>query len=278
MNNSATVVELNLFEQCDGEIEIISSKSCGNIYRFNTFANCAGMLTLRHGNRCTVEGNFFLGHHKKGSGGIRIIGEEHLIINNYLDGLEKGGFWITSGISNSPLNGYFQAKNCLIAFNTFVDSAGPAIELDAGIGSANRTLRPDYIVIANNLFSPSRGALLKGMEGSNYKWIANIAAQAASEETPAEANPGLRHVDPKLAHAPDGLWRPAKDSPVRGAAEGNFPHIKTDIDGQERKAALDVGCDQIADSPIKNRPLTSADVGPAWLERPNKLASEPPGK
>src|ERR1051325_9786794 len=58
MTNSGTVVEYNLFERCDGELEIISSKSCENVYRFNTFLDCAGMLTLRHGNRCTVEGNF----------------------------------------------------------------------------------------------------------------------------------------------------------------------------------------------------------------------------
>ena len=44
-------MEQNFFDRCDGELEIISSKSCDNIYRGNTFLNCAGMLTLRHGNR-----------------------------------------------------------------------------------------------------------------------------------------------------------------------------------------------------------------------------------
>src|SRR5258706_7719094 len=87
MNDSATLVEENLFDRCDGEIEIISSKSCGNVYRFNTFLDCAGMLTLRHGNRCIIDGNFFLGQHKRGSGGIRVIGEDHVITNNYIDGV-----------------------------------------------------------------------------------------------------------------------------------------------------------------------------------------------
>ena len=68
MRASGTLVEENLFENCDGELEIISNKSCENIYRANTFLDCAGMLTLRHGNRCVVDGNFFLGHHKRGSG------------------------------------------------------------------------------------------------------------------------------------------------------------------------------------------------------------------
>src|SRR5438477_5607710 len=59
MFSSKTFVENNLFDQCDGEIEIISSKSCDNIYRNNTFNNCAGFLTLRHGNRAAVDNNIF---------------------------------------------------------------------------------------------------------------------------------------------------------------------------------------------------------------------------
>ena len=53
-------------------------------------------------------------------------------------------------------------------------------------------------------------------------------------------------------------------SGVRGAAQGRFREIKTDIDGQPRKGRLDVGCDQISQAPILNRPLTAADVGPLW--------------
>ena len=136
MLKSRTVVEHNLFERCDGEIEIISSKSCENVYRYNTFQNCEGTLTLRHGNRCTVEGNFFIGNHKRGSGGIRVIGEDHVIINNYIDGVDKGGFWITAGVPNSPLNGYYCARRATIAFNTVVDSRGPCLELDAGLAES----------------------------------------------------------------------------------------------------------------------------------------------
>jgi len=261
MTNSGTLVEHNLFERCDGELEIISNKSCENTYRANTFLDCAGMFTLRHGNRCVVEGNFFIGHHKRGSGGIRIIGEDHLVINNYIDGVENGGFWITSGISNSELKGYFQSRNCLIAFNTFVDSRGPAIELDAGFGSSRRTLRPENITIANNVFALTSGNLLKGTEGgSGYKWMGNIAWPAGAGHS------GVQFVDPQLKRSADGSWRPAQDSPTRNAAEGNFPLVKIDIDGQERKGRSAIGCDQITDAPVKNRLLTVADVGPAWMD------------
>jgi hypothetical protein len=57
---------------------------------------------------------------------------------------------------------------------------------------------------------------------------------------------------------------------VRGAAEGNFPQIKTDMDSQLRIGKLDVGSDQISAAPIKIRPLTTNDVGPAWMKRPTR--------
>jgi poly(beta-D-mannuronate) lyase len=264
MSNSATVVEQNLFERCDGEIEIISSKSCGNIYRNNTFLDCAGMLTLRHGNGCVVENNFFIAHHKRGSGGIRVIGEDHKIINNYIDGVSQGGIWITSGIVNSPLKGYFQTRNALIAFNTIVDSRGPCLDVSAGIGSAGRTLLPYNVTVANNLFSvPEDGTLLKGQESKSYKWLGNIAT--IHGQTLDASHPGVRLVDAQLRSGNDGLWRPGTDSPVRSASDGKFAEIKTDFDGQPRSKRRDVGCDQISTAPILNRPLKPADVGPAWL-------------
>jgi len=264
MTNSQTTVEFNLFERCDGELEIISNKSCENTYRFNTFLDCAGMVTLRHGNRCVVESNFIIGHHKRGSGGIRVIGEGHRIINNYIDGVYQGGFWVTSGIPDSPLNAYFQARDCVIAFNTVVDSRGPCIEQDAGIGTSKRTLRPANITIANNVFTvPSGGTLLKGKEGEGFKWMGNVATAAA----PLAEHQGIRVIDPKLERGKDGLLRPTSGSPVRGAAEGDFASVKADIDGQPRSGKLDAGCDQVSNAPVTNHPLTPTEVGPSWMER-----------
>jgi len=264
MTNSGTRVENNLFDRCDGELEIISSKSCENVYRANTFLDCAGTLTLRHGNRCIVEGNFFLGRHKGGSGGIRVIGEDHLVVNNYIDGVRQGGIWITAGIPNSELKGYFQARNCLIAFNTIVDSFGACLHLDAGMGTSRRTLRPENITIANNLFAPDKnGTLLKGTPGSGWKWLGNIANASKAEHA------GIRSADARLARAPDGLLRPRGNSPLRGAAEGDFRSIMTDMDGQPRVGRVDTGSDQISDASIKSRPMTPKEVGPSWnkLER-----------
>lgn len=265
MSNSATVVEHNLFERCDGEIEIISNKSCENLYRFNTFLDCAGMVTLRHGNRCVVEGNFFLGHHRRGSGGIRIIGEDHLIINNYIDGVEEGAFWITAGIPNSPLVGYFQARNCVIAFNTVADSRAPSVRLDAGLGTSGRSLLPENITLANNVFSGQQGDdVFRGTEGKGFKWMGNF--MSASSATPELIRAGVTPTDLKMERSTraDGLWRPATNSPVRRSAAGDFPNVTTDIDGQRRDKPGDAGCDESSDGPVINRPLGAADVGPAW--------------
>lgn len=269
MWNSRTTVAENLFERCDGEIEIISSKSCENIYRANTFLECGGMLTLRHGNRNVIDGNFFLGHGKKDSGGIRVIGEDHIITNNYIEGVKRGGIWITAGVPNSELKQYFQVKGGLIAFNTFVDFDGPAFDLSNGLGSSGRTLKPEGVVIANNLIAPgAKGQLVVGDEGEKWKWEGNLVSFATATKVDRA---GIRSVDAHLERGADGLQRPSKKSPARAAAAGEYPSIKTDLDGQPRTNPLDVGADQLSTAPAKSRPLTAADVGPEWFtERSEK--------
>lgn len=125
MQQAQCTVEGNYFENCDGEIEIISNKSCGNTYRGNTFYNCAGTLTIRHGNGCTVDANWFLGNNKSASGGVRIIGENHTVTDNYFQDLTgnnyRAALCIVRGKPNSALNEYFQVKNAVVNGNIFVN-------------------------------------------------------------------------------------------------------------------------------------------------------------
>jgi len=266
MRSSATLVEENLFDRCDGEIEIISSKSCDNIYRANTFRDCAGMLTLRHGNGCRVEGNFFFGGGKKGSGGIRIIGENHTVVNNYIDNVAEGAFWITAGIPESPLVGYFQARHCTIAFNTVVASRGVCIQTDAGMGSSGRTLLPEDVTISGNLLNLPAGATpVRGRQGSGFVWSANVSNLPAADFTTAE---------PRLTRGADGMWRPSSSSPAIGAAK-SLAGVGTDIDGQPRGEKCDAGCDQVSTAPVTHRPLAASDVGPMWMNRSAPVKAAP---
>ena len=137
--------------------------------------------------------------------------------------------------------------------------------MDAGLSSSGRTLRPENITLANNLLSPSEGPLLKGTEGADFKWMGNLATSAGGK--PAVDHPGITIANASLARDANGLWRPAADSPVRSAAQGNFTRIKTDMDGQPRATRQDVGADQLSEAPVTSRPLNAADVGPSWRNR-----------
>ena len=258
------------FNECNGEIEIISNKSCENVYRHNTFVNCEGALTLRHGNRCTVEGNFFFGNGRPRTGGVRIIGEDHKVFNNYFQDLAgadgRAPLSISQGLVDTPLDGYFQVKNAIIAFNTFVNCGnGLLIGLaDTLTGTSQQTtLPPVDCRIANNLVFSTRKKLVdQRITPVNLTWEGNLMFGTSLG---ISAQAGITLADPKLAEAADRLWRPATDSPALGAAQGDYGFATTDVDGQDRAALKDVGCDQASVGPVTQRPLTIGDVGPARM-------------
>ena len=79
-----TVIEYNLFVRCNGEAEIISVKSNGNILRRNTFRDCRGALVLRHGHGNVVSENFFFGEGERRAGGVRLQGTDQVVVNNFV--------------------------------------------------------------------------------------------------------------------------------------------------------------------------------------------------
>jgi poly(beta-D-mannuronate) lyase len=125
LQEAKCLVENNFFYRCNGETECVSNKSCGNVYRANRFVEVEGTLTLRHGNGCVVEKNEFWGQSVKQTGGIRVIGEDHQILENHLQDLEGDGFrsaiTLVNGVPDSPLNGYWQVKNTVIRGNTILN-------------------------------------------------------------------------------------------------------------------------------------------------------------
>ncbi|MDB4533081.1 polysaccharide lyase 6 family protein [bacterium] len=152
MKSAQCVVSGNLFENCDGEVELISNKSCGNVYERNTIIGCAGALTLRHGNDCQVSGNLILGDGEKNSGGIRIVGEGHQIIGNHIQGVGDridGAIALSAGVLNAKLHEHSQVRGVLIDNNIMVDNEGEEIVWGHGMGSHSRTLMPVDVTVTN---------------------------------------------------------------------------------------------------------------------------------
>ncbi|WP_233558592.1 polysaccharide lyase 6 family protein [Aquimarina sp. BL5] len=156
--SSRTIVEDNVFEKCNGEVEIISNKSCDNVYRNNLFLESEGVLTLRHGNRCLIESNVFIGNQKPNTGGIRIINAGHVVRNNLMMNLTGDGFRgpivVMNGVPNSPANRYHQVKDVKIQNNTIINCS--PIQFCAG-KDEERSLAPINTVFENNLIFNDNG-------------------------------------------------------------------------------------------------------------------------
>lgn len=199
MQRADCLVERNVFERCNGEAECISNKSCGNIYQHNTFLAVAGTITLRHGNDCTVQNNVFLGQGADGTGGIRVIGEGHRVLNNYLEGLrgtdERGAITFALGVPNSVANGYFQVKNARIEGNVISDCTSPFI---IGVkGSRKATLPPvDTQIVGNTVVAPGARAIDARCDVAGIRWAGN-RIQARLLGIPS--NPGIKEGEAKAA-------------------------------------------------------------------------------
>jgi poly(beta-D-mannuronate) lyase len=164
MTPSYTTVENNFFERCNGEVEIISSKSNYNNFKNNVFFESEGSLVLRHGNYNTINGNVFIGNdNSKFIGGIRVINTGHWITNNYfykLKGTEfRAPIAVMNGIPKSPLNRYNQVTDVVVAYNSWIECPTPwFLSVGSNISKSNvlpaseiRSARPERTLFANNL-------------------------------------------------------------------------------------------------------------------------------
>lgn len=264
---SSTIVENNYFERCNGEIEIISNKSDGNIYRYNTFVECEGGLTLRHGDNCEVYNNFFFGNNKPLTSGVRLIGAGHQVYNNYFQDLAgsaddwRGAIVMMNGIPNSPLNGYFQVDSCKVLFNTIVNCTNSFLIGSKKTEDPTQTLVPKNCIIANNIVLSNTSAFTIASPPEQFSYEGNIISAPNLGITKPD---GILLENPKLKISTDGLFRLESSSPAIGAAKGIYPYVQIDMDGQNRGANKDVGADQLSDAPVLLTPRQKNEVGPTW--------------
>ena len=273
---SGSIIESNYFHRSNGEFEIVSVKASGVTLRRNTFDRCEGSLSLRHGNGSWVDGNVFLGHRdeSKKVSGIRVSGEDHVITNNYLNGIKvggsdgRGGINLASGKETYYEGGRVAARNVLIAFNTIVDS-DRSVSVDS-----SEPVAPSDIVIANNIISSSHGPLIaedvaiKGVDySSNLAYGAELGVSAG----------GFEIADPELEFQ-NGVFRLSSTSPAIDNANGLFTPASyvrgnaafTDFEEQPRSVPFDIGADEYAGA--SGFGLTKVcDTGPRTYEPMSSL-------
>jgi poly(beta-D-mannuronate) lyase len=289
-------IEYNLFDAADGEgLEMISLKSNRNIVRYNTIKNTKGEITLRSGNYNTIEGNFIFGNNKDGSRGIRLTGQYHKIINNYIENVKEDAIVVYAGEyidtyltpdyepilrAGTPLGrvpAYGQVKNTIIAHNTIVNPGGDGMEIGAAYKvswpTAQRVLLPENCTIANNVIIKNGGTAIKSpVQDVNppldiftfqpNTYAGNVIYGSVLNMNPAPAS-GIITQDP-LISLTNGLYRPSGSSPLINAGQGTY--VTTDMDGQTRDNNPDIGADEYSNTTITRKPLTPQDVGPQWLK------------
>jgi hypothetical protein len=288
LSSGYTTVEYNLFENCDGDPEVISVKACDNIVRHNTFIECLGTVCLRHGFRNRVEGNYFFGNGKiidgNGCGGVRVYGIDHVIVNNYFENL-TGEKWdpalaLTNGDvnnSSSSTSAHFLPENIIFANNTLINNKSD-IEIgftnnnNYGKNPINCKIQNNIIVNnTNNIVKNYSTAALAAVAFTNNIFYPTGSSQVGITYTPTQ----ITIADPKLVrtNCPNGstnctdtlpvkVYKISTGSPAIDAITGVPAYLNADFEGQIRTGNADIGADEYSSNPITIGALTPAYVGP----------------
>ena len=169
---------------------------------------------------------------------------------------------MVNGVPDSPLNRYFQVKNAVVAFNTFVNNSG---NLDIGTGkSTEQSLPPLDCVIANNqILTQSSPIITYTDEPINMFYEGNIMFGG---NLGIPLPPGITMVDPQLVFAPDTVWRITSTSPGKDNSAGVYDYVTDDFDGQLRDLTKDIGCDELSSDPIIRIRADASNTGPSFLD------------
>jgi hypothetical protein len=258
MSSGCSITEDNLFTKCAGENEgCICNKSSDNIYRFNTFGEGSTELSIRHGNRCEVYANFFLG-----SQGIRIFGHDHKVYSNYFEHC-RPAIHLGNGdgiIPPAKLTAHDKPVGVQIVFNTLIDNKGNIV-----MRGRNRGLGAADAVIANNIVVGGPNAAVIEGPLQDPVWQGNIIWNNGGGDGDMPAA-GFSAIDPQLQPDAEGQFRLQSSSPAISKAVGSFPFVAVDVNGRHRGSTLDVGAEQFSSGVATNHVLIATDVGIAAVE------------
>lgn len=233
----------NLFEKCNGEVEVISSKTNFNEFSNNVFYQCEGSLVTRHGNYCKIDGNYFIGDgESENYGGIRLINTGHWVTNNYFYNLKGGNFRspiaVMNGIPKSPLNRYNQVTDVVIAYNSWINCTSP---LQFGVGtnisqkdvlpaSEIRSARPIRTTVANNIIYNETGDPMPVVAHDKIDGVSFKSNAIQNQGVAFGKIEGLEEKAVEMKEAADMMMVPVASSVDTEPFAGfDFETIETDI-------------------------------------------------
>jgi len=239
LSKGYTLLRNNLFERCDGDPEYISIKQSACTVRANTFRECLGSLSLRHGNGSVVEENVVLGNGRTGAfldstgkrwtlgtGGVRFCGDSMVVRGNYFEGLTGTEWDATIAATNGdadygdgqPLTKHYRITNTVLEGNILVNNRGGLeIGFDGAGFQGNWWHRPPVnLTVRNNIITGASDTLVKLFTPpERSRFIANIVhptGTAAASTAPLDGvivnDPGLVRVNGLLL--PKGMKSPLK--------------------------------------------------------------------
>lgn len=289
-----------------GEPEIISIKSKGNKILNNTILESQGGICFRSGNGSTVEGNFIFGggYYTNGTnivlgtasanqGGIRVIGSDQIVRNNYIanvvgDGI-RAALCVMSGESDynpgNPASGdgntgsYQPANNAKIYNNTFVSCKEMSLGLLSNDSYTNSSgvyvaTSPTNVQMFNNVwhggssvttsainrdtsFVSGYAPIVLGGSGANYIHETSSGKYGWTGLT----NSTYTTNSPLITNSFDNYKIPTASSPILNKAT-NVLVAATDIRGLTRPASnLDIGCFELEVAGSGLKPLLKSEVG-----------------
>lgn len=286
MSPSNTLVANNLFDRCNGEVEVISSKTNYNEFRNNVFYKCEGSLVMRHGNYCWIDGNYFIGDTDSDNiGGIRIVNTGHWVVNNYFYNLKgnnfRGPLAVMNGIPKSPLNRYNQVTDMVVAHNTWVDCTSPwhfsvganLLQAEVLPPSEIRSARPTRCTVANNIVynsdNPS-APIVAYDKVDGVKFKSNVINHKKLGD---EGQTAFDYCDFSMTEVTQGIFTPSKNISELEPFEGfDFETISTDLLGNSRLNNNRIGA--MSDVPFVDPEIADkGKYGTSWyLAEKEKLA------
>jgi hyaluronate lyase len=289
-----------------GEPEIISIKSKGNKILNNTILESQGGICFRSGTGSTVEGNFIFGGGyydtatsialrtaSANQGGIRVIGADQIVRNNYIanivgDGI-RAALCVMSGESDynpgDPANGigntgsYQPADKAKIYNNTFVTCKEMSLGLLSNDSHTNSTgvyvaKSPTNVQMFNNVWQGGNSAatsvinrdtsvvsgytpIVLGGSGANYIHETSSGKYGWN----GLLNSTYTTTSPLITTSFDNYKIPTASSPILNKAT-NILAATTDIRGLTRPASnMDIGSFELEVAGSGLKPLLRSEVG-----------------